>query len=197
MKPRATSVAGVAAAIALAGCLDYKLADDVDVSGSAAKLFVPQTRDFQPFRDWMMFQVTPTGAHDDQNGETIIYLNDMPPADATVFPVGTILVKTMKSADASQSSIHAMVKRGGNFNADGAAGWEFFELAVDKHDAVVIVWRGAKPPSGEDYQRLLSKAGAASDAQSDKDGDCNTCHAAPPARDGTLGDSLTDLLKAP
>ncbi len=42
-----------------------------------------------------------------------------------------------------------MVKRGGGFNAEGAVGWEWFELTERDDESVAIKWRGVSAPSGE------------------------------------------------
>ena len=59
----------------------------------------------------------------------------------------------------------AMVKRGGGYNAQGASGWEWFELQnlTDGSGGVQIVWRGLGPPAGEVYG-------------GDPNAGCNTCH---------------------
>ena len=57
-----------------------------------------------------------------------------------------------------------MVKRGGGYNAQGARGWEWFELAARPDDSLAIVWRGINAPQGEDYG-------------GDPQGGCNDCHA--------------------
>jgi hypothetical protein len=45
----------------------------------------------------------------------------------------------------------AMVKRGGDFNSEGARGWEWFELEDVEDGGVLIVWRGVGPPADEGY----------------------------------------------
>ena len=54
------------------------------------------------------------------------------------------------------------MKRGAGFNADGAAGWEWFQLANGPGDAPTILWRGVGPSDGDAY-------GADT-------GGCNGCH---------------------
>lgn len=108
-----------------------------------------------------------------------VYINQLP-EDAlggdppgSAFAVGTILVKVAEAdaADtgASGPEVHAMVKRGGGYNA-GAPGWEWFDLALSG-GVPVINWRGEGPPEGGGYQ-----SGAIDTAN--PDGDCNACHAA-------------------
>jgi hypothetical protein len=83
-----------------------------------------------------------------------------------------------------------MSKRGANFNPTGAAGWEYFELKLNNQGTPYILWRGDKPPTGEQYKLLLGAS-----AMPSTEGDCNGCHSAGP--DGILGDDLLPLLKNP
>ncbi|MFO0722455.1 MAG: hypothetical protein U1E65_01650 [Myxococcota bacterium] len=96
-------------------------------------------------------------------GPRELYINALPPAGSTSFPVGTIIVKTVSATDQT----FAMVKRGGGYNAVGATGWEWFELK-SLPSGLAILWRGITPPSGEHYSGTQGGA-------------CNDCHAA--ARD--------------
>jgi hypothetical protein len=107
-------------------------------------------------------------SHAAATGPVNVYLNDLPPADATRFPVGTLIVKTVEAGAPSKWTIHAMSKRGGDFTARGALGWEFFELKIDEDDVPVIVWRGEKPADGQKYKDLTG------DGMTEKD--CNDCH---------------------
>ncbi len=112
-------------------------------------------------------------------GPRTVYINKRPPAGSKEFPVGTVIVKEIvTSEDVSQRKIFAMVKRGGNYNATGAANWEWFELARFADGSASIKWRGLGPPSGESYG-------------GDKNGGCNTCHGAAKANDYVLTKGLT------
>ncbi len=150
---------------ALAACLDHDpLPGDGDV-------FVAMQSDFRDFDAWPS---VPMGASDTGHGvdERVVYAQAVPGDDA--FGVGTRIVKTVAGGDT-----HAMVKRGGDFNADGAYGWEWFELARSTSGDPVIVWRGEAPPSGEAYGALPGQA----DDTGAQVGDCNTCHGAAAAND--------------
>lgn len=182
----------VSLALGLGGCLDNKLADDPDAPVAQKSVFLAQQRDFAEYRDWMTFEKDRMDDHGGVLGTTTIYLNELPTDGAEKFPVGTMLVKTMAPADGSRFTIHAMVKRGSTFNAKGALGWEFFELALNKKDVPIILWRGADPPSGEQYQVLLSKNEIATDTTGEAS--CNSCHAS--AQDGTF-DDVAALLTTP
>lgn len=79
----------------------------------------------------------------------------------------------MKQADLEarpEGQLFAMVKRGGGYNAVGALGWEWFELAERKDGSVAIKWRGLSAPSGESYGN-------------DPHGTCNACHERAKAND--------------
>jgi hypothetical protein len=151
---------------------------------SMPSTFIALQRDFEGFESWEAFAWDSAGmggTHDP--GAVTVYLKERPPAGATAFPVGTIIVKVTPPRDATtEEKIFAMAKRGGTFNANGAAGWEWFELKRSTSGAPVIVWRGVGAPAGERYGQT--------------DASCNDCHGAaadndsvhsPPLRVGELG----------
>lgn len=151
--------------VLLIGCLDHDLAPGDDTGA-----FVAMQSDFVGFTEWERTTVDPTdtGGHGDSTKS--VYLNAPPPEGSTAFPVGTILVKVTPTDDGRD--VHAMAKRGGGYNADGASGWEWFDLVFAEDGAtLVIVWRGTEPPDGSGY-------GSASGDTASAIGDCNTCHAA-------------------
>jgi hypothetical protein len=142
-------------------------------SVSPTSAFVAFGSDFQGFRSWPSFALPGApdvggGAH--VAGDRTIYVNRVPPAGATEFEKGTIIVKAIGGAD---PKLFAMAKRGEGYNGTGAAGWEWFEIQELSGDSLITTeWRGVGPPDGESY------AGNA-------EGGCNGCHAAS-ARDGVL-----------
>jgi hypothetical protein len=118
---------------------------------------------FQDFPNWQHFDLISEIAIGDgaihHSGKRTVYINHLPPAGATSFDTGTIIVKTMQSGE-----VFARVKRGGDYNKNGNLGWEWFELSkVD--DTWVIVWRGITPPAGFCYGGIVGGA-------------CNDCHRA-------------------
>ncbi len=123
--------------------------------------FLAFATSFAPFRSWTSFHSD--GPADDGTftpdvlGPRTQYISKLPPSGSTEFPVGTLIVEARESAT---MKIFAAVKRGGGFNAGGAANWEWFEL---QEDPVAIVWRGLGPPAGDTYG-------------GDPDGGCNACH---------------------
>jgi len=144
-------------------------------SGSS---FIALERDFAGYRSWTSYDLRldggVTGAH--TSNPRVVYVNRLPEAGATEFPRGAMLVKE------SPFNIFAMAKRGGGYNANGARGWEWFELLRDETSGQVsIVWRGLGPPAGEMY----GKAGQT----------CNECHGAHVANDSVLSPPLQVLQR--
>lgn len=137
--------------------------------------FIALERDFQDFEDWhhVDLSVRPTLSEAHAAGFAHEYVSQLPEAGAKSFPVGTMLVKTVKrepkptanggAALEKGPDIFAMVKRGGGYNPNGSIGWEWFELRRRDDDSLGIVWRGVNPPSGEGYG-------------GDPLGGCNGCH---------------------
>ena len=130
--------------------------------------FVAYAPNFNGFQSWSSYtydagtQGAPTSfvvSH--VSGVRTEYINELPPAGATEFPVGTMIVKEIAANDPTNHQTFAMVKRGCDYNAAGAKNWEWMEL-VDALPGATILWRGAQPPPGEMY----AADGAA----------CNTCH---------------------
>jgi hypothetical protein len=128
--------------------------------GDPPTSFIAFSTTFAPFRSWPSFHSD--GPPDDGMtlpdvlGPRTQYINKLPPAGSTEFPVGTMIVEARENAG---HKIFAGAKRGNGFNAGGAADWEWFELS---EGPVAIVWRGLGPPLGDTYG-------------GDPDG-CNSCH---------------------
>ena len=134
--------------------------------------FIALERDFQGFERWTKVNLEgrPAVGATHSAGDAHEYINQLPPAGSHTFPVGTILVKTMKTerrapgVPEGRIDVFAMVKRGASYNAKGTPGWEWFELRPRADKSLGIVWRGVNPPDGEGYGRDVS------------DGGCNSCH---------------------
>jgi hypothetical protein len=160
---------GIAAAL-LASCSQASTSNtgaaDSGVGPTAGE-FIAYTADFDGYRAWSHITVVDDGgAGGSVHVQTplIEYINRPPPAPTAAFPVGTILVKEAATGDPGTRQAFAMAKRGGDYNAAGAAGWEWFELQnIDSSGTVEILWRGTAPPAGEVYAGNVN-------------GDCNTCH---------------------
>ncbi|GMU60019.1 MAG: hypothetical protein AMXMBFR34_17820 [Myxococcaceae bacterium] len=133
-------------------------------------------RDFADYRAWPSFVLEPVpndGGLDPVHtaDPRVVYINRLPDAGVPEFPVGTLIVKE------SPFNVFAMGKRGGEYNASGATGWEWFELFRDGASGrVTIEWRGLGPPAGESY----GKAGQT----------CNACHGAFAANDSVISAPL-------
>jgi hypothetical protein len=125
----------------------------------AGPIFIALDRDFANYNTWQNFTLD-----DPDAGLRNIYIKQLPPHGSTSFPVGTIIVKEAPdSTVANGIGVHAMVKRGGGFNDEGATNWEWFDLINDGQGNVTINWRGATPPVSGGYG---GPAGTT----------CNDCH---------------------
>jgi hypothetical protein len=154
------------------------VAEERDPGGDPGS-FVAFQRDFQGFAGWQRYEIgnfEPVGdglVH--IAGKRVVYVNQMPVAGKSAFPVGTIVVKTMQTGET-----FAQVKRGGTYNAKGAVGWEWFELK-EVNGEWVILWRGIAPPVGACATTYGASGGA-----------CNGCHASFAGND-YIGTSVLDL----
>lgn len=150
MSAKPASWSGVVACALLAACGSKHVPNKVPPPDTAAQTFVAFPATFQPFRTWT--SVHDDGPPDDGTfpasvlGPRTQYINHLPPHGSTKFPVGTVIVEARESG---AKLIIAGVKRGGDFNSDGAAGWEWFGLTEDPMTgAVTVDWRGVAPPPG-------------------------------------------------
>lgn len=145
---------------------------------SSGTSFIALDKDFQNYPSWQSYTFD-GGAVDSSHpaGPRTVFINQLPAAGSTSFDKGTIIVKVL------DFTTFAMAKRGENYNASGAAGWEWFELFKEPSTgAVSIVWRGTGPPAGEKY----GKTGAT----------CNQCHAGHTTNDSVMSPPL-QVLSAP
>lgn len=138
--------------------------DDAGVAPPAsAGAFVAFQRDFQGFTAWPHFDLVSELAVGEgaihRSGKRTVYINRMPAAGAASFDTGSIIIKSMQSGE-----VFARVKRGGDYNRNGAPGWEWFELKLVDGEWV-IAWRGITPPAGFCYGGIVGGA-------------CNDCHRA-------------------
>jgi hypothetical protein len=182
------TAAALACVLSASACLDNQLDED-QVAGDK-RVFIAQAGDFLSYEDWTSFERKTTSEHGGAEGTTKIYVSELPDAEKK-FPIGTILFKSTQLEGDERPVIHAMTKRGSGFNPRGVLGWEYFELFLGKSGAPLILWRGAEPPSGEQYQQLLG-AENLDRPMVGEDGDCNGCHVT--GEDGVLGEDLLRLL---
>jgi hypothetical protein len=162
---------GVAVALWLTACPFFP---DHELEGG--NNFIAQGRDFDDYSSWSRVVVATTP---DANGHNAaprtVYVNQLPEDGSDEWPVGTMLVKEGSGLEAdglTGTQTHAMVKRGGSYNLDGAIGWEWFEVATTAANQVAIQWRGEQPPSGESYGCLVADCSGAASLV------CNDCHGA-------------------
>ena len=153
----------------LLACLDHTPAP-----GGDDESFVAMQADFASFKRWEAIPVA-TADTGHVAGDRVVYINNRPSVEEIVFPVGTMFVKTIAWEDGTD--IHAMVKRGGGYNADGAFGWEWFELVESEDGTPVIRWRGEEAPEPGSY------GADEADTAETVSGDCNVCHGAFAAND--------------
>lgn len=153
-------LAWIAALVAL-GC--GPSLDEAPPSGPRIAL----TSDFESFRDWRAVRLPDASATTGHESapERWLYIDREPPPIDAGFALGTILVKTIEGGAPESWEIHAMVKRGDEFNAEGAVDWEFFELDYDDAERLRINWRG----TGDDHATYVDSTGVMRA--------CNFCHA--------------------
>jgi len=146
--------------------------------------FLAFDRDFADFESWTRFERDAALPSTHPDAYSLVYVNALPPAGSTTFPQGTIIVRVAPVGSIDTWVAHAMVKRGGDYNADVAPGWEFFDLhLVADGSARVphIAWRGAQTPSGDGY--MGPDGGSALS--------CGHCHGlGGGSNDSVLGDEL-------
>jgi hypothetical protein len=152
--------------------------------------FIALPRDFAGYEKWWNVPVGEGSVDSAHPGPTRrVYVNVKPEPGATEFPVGTVMVKVGAGGELNGTvgtEVHAMVKRGGTYNAAGAVGWEWFELEDTASGTPAIVWRGTNAPSGHGYKCIST-----SDDAGVIEIDCNDCHASARANDYVLGPALS------
>lgn len=134
--------------------------------------FIALLADFADYQQWPQVDL---GNHPADGlhlaGHRQVFINRLPPRGATSFALGTVLIKTVIDETDGGSQVFAMAKRGGSFNQDGAAGWEWFQLDAPGR-APNIEWRGEMPPLSALYGGQHVS--------------CNTCHALATGNDSVL-----------
>jgi hypothetical protein len=139
----------------------------------AGVTFIALERDFTGYQSWLSMSLPHQELADitEPMGPRFGFLNRRPPAGASEYPVGTIIVKEIRDqADPLTWPRFAMAKRALDYNSGGAVGWEFFLLRIDANGAPYITSRGLAPNvdgfdgGGDSY----TPGGAA--------GGCNICH---------------------
>ncbi len=127
--------------------------------------FVAFARDFEGFESWAAFPLgVGVPAIGEIEGPRTVYASRLPAPGEAALPIGTRLVKVIGDGPIETRQVFAMAKRGGDYNAFGARGWEWFELERDARGALTIDWRGISPPDGTSYGSNI------------RGGACNECH---------------------
>jgi hypothetical protein len=146
-----------------------------------AATFLPNLSDFQDFHSWPSFPAGNDPVADSVHllGPRRVYINELPPPGSSEFPVGTLIVKETQEQDVTTRDVIARAKRGGSYNADGAAGWEWWELQNTAEGKVLMLWRGVGPPVGA--CSYLTSVG----------GGCNLCHSGGTDADTVLTPALS------
>lgn len=125
-------------------------------------------RDFEGFTGWRAYPLPDeslTDGHLSSPSRTL-YIDREPPPEGQPFELGTIVIKTIEEGPPSEWVVHAMAKRGGGYNPDGAVDWEFFDLHLEDDEQVAIAWRG----TGDDGVLYFDPTTGDRLA-------CNSCHA--------------------
>ncbi len=170
---------GVAALLVLAGCGERgeEASDPVEPT-----IFLAFARDFEGFERWTTFERGLDPVPPSHPGPSFIDVDPMPPPGLRAVPVGTRIVRVERAVgDPAAWEVHAMVKRGGGFNAAGARDWEFFELGLEQsRERPIIRWRGEGPANGDGY--TAPEGGEVLG--------CNHCHASATYNDSVLSPVL-------
>ncbi len=157
--------------LALAGC-----AADVPPD-----VFIAFGEDLEGYAEWTTFDRGVDPVPPSHEAHSFIYVNALPPAGLAEFPVGTMIVREHRLEDDPATWIvHAMVKRGGGYNADGAPGWEWFGLALDGDRRPFVAWRGTGPADGDGYVAPVGGEVLS----------CNQCHGSATYNDSVLSPVL-------
>jgi len=147
--------------LCLASCVTA--VDERDPEGP----FIALGTDFEDFREWPRWEIPDIGTSSghDPGEPRFIYVRDPAPAWGDPFPVGAMIVKTLEVGAPPEWEIHAMAKRGGEYNAEGARGWEWFDLGLSADGRPIILWRGEGTAADPGGYVTVEATG------------CNACHA--------------------
>jgi hypothetical protein len=133
--------------------------EGIDTTCADAATCIAFADTFKDFRTWPSTSgvtapgvtVPPDDAGIHLVGPMTTYINRRPPSGSTSFPVGTVIVKEVSEGPLQGRAIHAMVKRGGDYDPGGAVDWEWFDLQNVDESNVNIVWRGLGPRTNDSY----------------------------------------------
>jgi len=148
-------------------------------------VFIALQRDFVDFRSWQKFSFGDFPLEGHPIGPRYGFVKQVLQPGEKAYPIGDIIVKTVETPPSPSPSpwpspvpeqqwdVFAMVKRGGNFNAEGAKNWEFFTLRINLNGVPVILVRGTDAsdvPTGSGHGYVGVTGNIIQ---------CNGCHGAP------------------
>lgn len=138
--------------------------------------FLAREEDFFQFTRWHHFELGDIMIGGHPAGVRRVFLNRPPlRRNEREFPRGTMIVHAVERGHTpSRWELFAMVKRGGNYNHDGARGWEYFILSSDDEGRVAILSRGIRPTTGHESAYATTDVGPRG---------CNACHGTEDTRD--------------
>jgi hypothetical protein len=151
-------------------------------TGAPRDPFIALTSDFDGFEAWPSVAIAEPFSFDGGHRvgtSRVFMLGELPP-EGSPFAVGTILLKTVEDGDPTSWELHAMVKRGGDYNREGSAGWEWLDLALTPEREPVITWRGEGTPFDPGTYRTSAGETIA----------CNACHGYAVSRDHVFSRAL-------
>lgn len=162
-------------ALALVALLCASCGDD---GASEAGAFVAFQESFARYRTWASVDLGTRALIGHPTGRSIVFANGPIPTGCA-WPRGAILVKEIHVTDDPRTwELFALVKRGGSYDLNPAAGWEFFTLGLAADGTPVITGRGINPGT-DTYSGGMG-------------GGCNGCHGATAAHrfDSVLTEAL-------
>jgi hypothetical protein len=149
--------------------------------GGTPSAFIATQSDFAGYAAWERYDLgmAMNGGH--PIGPQFVYRSGLPANGR--YPVASILVKEIQIGTLPQQwELFGMVKRGGNFNPNGARDWEFFTLKLNDDGLPIILTRGANPADSDSQGHGYAAAvGGVT---------CNRCH-------GLLATQVNDHVLSP
>lgn len=170
-------------ALALATTFVIACAPDVHDTNDGGE-FVAVPSDFADYPSWPSYDLGDgdAGTLGDAcahlaNVPRVAFVNKTPPHGSTEFPVGTMIVKQIRTtSDPSTWAVFGMAKRGGEFNpGSGCDAWEWYGLYAPD-SGTGFQWSGTQPGGGDPYASC---------------GACSSCHSAAQTNDCVIAPELS------
>jgi len=149
----------------------FLVACGTQTTKNEGEIFLALPSHFAQFKTWRQVELPDTPAEPGVvhfAGKRTLFVLGEHDANET-WPQGSIILKRAEFGDdPTKWEVHAMAKRGGGYNLNGAVDWEWFDIELNASgDFYRIKSRGVK--GGESYGNIAPDAPGA---------DCNTCHLA-------------------